>query len=105
MIRFPREKLNRWWGVVAAATAGQVYAGVSQAQTSKAAVKSVESAIAKQDEAANQLKAEQEVASQQATAAISERRKRILKGSQSIYSSPLGIAGQATTAKKVLLGQ
>lgn len=44
-----------------------------------------------------------EVAAQTAQAKVTEK-KRAMARSRSIYSSPAGLAGEATTAKKYLLG-
>ena len=46
------------------------------------------------------------IAKAQATAqAVTTAKKRAASRSRSIYSSPLGIAGEASTAKKTLLGE
>ncbi len=43
--------------------------------------------------------------SQQTASAAAEAKKRAASRSRSIFSSPLGIAGEASTIKKTLLGQ
>jgi len=108
MFRATHEKLNRWSAVGAlflgSQVAAQVYSGVSTVKAQKETKKATEAAIARQDEAAANLKAEEQAAAAQAEAKVAERRKRVLSGSKSIYTSPLGLAGQAQVAKKTLLG-
>jgi hypothetical protein len=48
-------------------------------------------------------KAAQELAGSQAMASVTNK-KRAIARSQSVYTSPLGVAGQANLAKKTLLG-
>ena len=74
--------------------------GVSQANQAKKATE----AAAQQQAAANAaLTTAQDTASSQAQAALSAKRAAA-SSSQDVYTSPLGLSTQATTARKSLLG-
>lgn len=80
--------------------------GVStQVQTAHDLKKSASSQAAEAAKQAAGLKNAQAVASSQAQAALAQKQRRMLSGSQTIYTSPLGASGLASTVRKVLLGQ
>lgn len=88
----------------AAAIGAAAAPAVMASQQTKEIKKATEN-VAQQNAAAIQsAKDAQASASSQAQAAM-ESRKRAMAGSQTIFTSPLGIAGSATTARKTLLGQ
>lgn len=79
-------------------------AGTPQAETRRS--EAVASDIAGANVAAvAEVQAAKEGAAAQAKAAISERRRRVTSGSQTVYTSPLGLSGGASLARKSLLGQ
>lgn len=99
------------WGLIIKGAAVLVGAGAAgssvqqSTQSRKAAKSSAEGAVQRQQKAATALKEAEEGASAQAQARITERKRRVTSGSKSIYTSPLGIAGEANLARKTLLGQ
>lgn len=76
--------------------------GWQQRQDSK---KATEEMIAANQSAQAKVQETQKTATTQAAAAQSERRKRMLSGSQTIFTSPLGVGSTASVARKILLGQ
>jgi hypothetical protein len=66
--------------------------------------KAIASNKAEAKSAADNLALAQKTAASQAAAQITAK-KRARAGSRSVFTSPLGLAEQATTAKKTLLGQ
>jgi uncharacterized membrane protein (DUF106 family) len=70
----------------------------------KAANKQAEEAARRNAAAIQEVKDAQSSASTNAQESLMNR-KRAMSRSQTIYTSPLGISGQATTARKTLLGQ
>ena len=97
---------NRQYDPVTAAIliTGAVTAGVSykQGQDQRKAIKNAQAdATARNDKALADAQAAKDIAGQQAQAAIDSRKRA---STQTIFTSPLGIAGQANTAKKMLLG-
>lgn len=89
-------------GTAAAAVAMPVV----QAKEQTKSLKSAMNQATEQNQAAIQeVKDAQANASNQATAAIETRRRRAQSGSQTIFTSPLGISGSAAVARKTLLGQ
>lgn len=92
---------------VAATVAIVASAGATVYQTQqakKSAKNAAADADAKQKAALKQLQDEQASASSQAQAAIQARRARIAS-SNTIFTSPLGLAGTAQVARKTLTGQ
>jgi len=115
-------------GIGAAATAGAAATGVGAATAvgagiAGAAAYGVKSVVDSSKNQANALKsslsslqtksaAEQAKAraaaaqaSSQAAATVQDKQRRIRSASQTVYTSPLGIGGMASTAKKYLLGR
>jgi len=84
----------------AAAVGSQVYTSRAQAGQAK---KAAAHQASQQKKAAQDLKDSQAASAAQAQAAIDAKRRR-MAGSESIYTSPLGIAGTADVARKTLLG-
>jgi hypothetical protein len=89
-------------GVAAVGAGTSLYQGQQARKDAKSAAADAD---ARAKAAANELKESQAAASSNAQKALEERRKRQIAGSQSVYTSPLGIAGSADVARKVLLGQ
>jgi hypothetical protein len=52
-----------------------------------------------------EVKQADSMAGEQAQAAVIEKRRRVAAGSRTVYTNPLGISGQASVARKTLLGQ
>ena len=93
--------------VLAIGGAGAAVAGSALSASSKSAKASANAAAdadARAKAAANELKQSQAAAARQAQEALNARRRAQIAGSQSIYTSPLGIGGQADVARKTLLG-
>jgi len=93
--------------VLATAGAGVAVAGSALSASSKSAKASANAAAdadARAKAAANELKQSQAAAARQAQEALNAMRRAQIAGSQSIYTSPLGIGGQADVARKTLLG-
>lgn len=85
------------------ATAASIGTSVSAANSQKKSAKGAAEEAARQNNAAIQsVKDAQGIASSQATESI---RRRTNAMSQTVYTSPLGLGTQASTAKKALLGQ
>lgn len=99
-----------WMGVAAgAAIVGGAGAMVgSQMSANNKAVKSSNAAAAEAQQrnqaAIAEVKSAQSNASTQAQASITAKRKAMAR-SQTVFTNPLGIADQASTAKKTLLGE
>ncbi len=90
--------------LAATATAGAVIAGPSVYNTisaTNAAKKAANQASDANAAAIKNLQDAQSTASNQAMASVSKRRSQY---SQTVYTSPMGLNEQATTAKKLLLG-
>jgi hypothetical protein len=66
-------------------------------------VESQDQLVAKETAAKDELAKSQQTADAQAKATVNQK-KMAFAQNQTIYTSPLGISGQADTAKKVLLG-
>jgi uncharacterized protein (DUF2147 family) len=80
--------------------------GLSESNKERKMAKSASEAAASRQAAAEQsLQQAQETASAQASARVDEKRKRARSGGSTIFTSPLGAAGTATTARKKLLGE
>jgi hypothetical protein len=89
----------------AAATAA-VGTSLYGSSAQKTASKKAADAAQQQNAAAVQsVKDAQGSASTTAQSTLADVTKRVRQSSQTIFTSPLGIGGQASTAKKVLLGQ
>lgn len=83
----------------AASAGASIYSSNQQAKASKQASE----AAAQQNSAAIQaVKDGQNNASTNAAATI---KKRVSSASQTVYTSPLGLSGEASTVRKTLLGQ
>lgn len=93
----------------AIAAGGAVYQAKEQSKAAKKATSASEDAMARQAAAAKELQdkmaAGEASAAAQAAQQIEQRKRRVLSGSKSIYSSPLGLAGTANVARKTLLGE
>ena len=88
--------------VIGAAAAAGTGMSISATHQQKKAAKSAAAGAEKaNNEAIAQVKAAQNTASTQAVESI---RKRTSAMSQTVYTSPLGLSGQAEIAKKTLLG-
>ena len=85
-------------GATVAATASSISSGQQQAKASKQAAADAQ---AQNAAAIQSVKDAQSSASTKASDSI---KRRVASASQSIYTSPLGLTGQAETSKKVLLG-
>ena len=59
----------------------------------------------RQQAAQKKLRQAQETASAQASARVEQQKRRARSGGQTIYTSPLGIGGTASVARKKLLGE
>jgi len=79
--------------------------GITGQTATKAMKEAAESADIRAKQAAKEMADAQSSAASQAQEAINERRRRAISGSQSIYTSPLGISGTANISRKYLLGQ
>lgn len=89
-------------GVATAAAIGTTVANTqAQAKASKQAASQQQAQTNTSIADLNQAK---DAASTVAQASLATK-QRLRAGSQTIFTSPLGISGQATTAKKTLLGQ
>lgn len=87
-----------------ATAAGTISSGVQASKQAKSANSAANDALLKNAAAVQSVKDAQTNASTQAQSALDTRR-RSMAGSQTIFTSPLGLTQQATTAKKTLLGQ
>lgn len=85
-------------GAIAGA-ASTIYSGIQQQKQAK---KAASDASAQNTAAIQNVKDAQANASNQAQAIL---KKRAISATQTVYSSPLGISGQASTSKKMLTGQ
>lgn len=83
----------------AVTTASQIYSARSQAKSAQSAAEGARADAAKQ---ISDLKQSQAAAAGLAQNAI---RRRVLSRTKSIYTSPLGIGGVASVARKTLLGE
>ncbi len=94
----------------AAALLGAAAYGGTKIAQNQAAKKAKSSSTAIQDQqamnrqAVAEAKAVETTATQQATSAVASKKRSRVR-SRSVYTSPLGIGGQANVAKKALLGQ
>lgn len=86
-------------GASAIATGASVYQGQKQATASK---KAAEAANSANNEAIAKVQAAQKTSSEQAVNTI---KRRTASMSETIYTSPLGLTGQADVSRKTLLGQ
>lgn len=85
----------------AAASVGtSIYQGNKQTRQIKNAAADAEK---RNNEALAAAKADQDTAASQAQAQVDAKRRR-LSSNETIMTNPMGIAGQAKTAKKALLG-
>jgi regulator of protease activity HflC (stomatin/prohibitin superfamily) len=84
--------------VVVAGTS--VYTGEKQANAIKKAQGAAED---RNNRALAEAKAAQETAAEQAQNQI-ENKRRLIAGSKTIFTSPMGLADQSTMTKKTLLG-
>ena len=87
--------------IAGAGVATSVVSGIQQADQSK---KAQNAAQAAQDKAIGDLQTAQQTASTQAQNALQAKRAAATQ-SQDVFTSPLGVGGQAAVAKKQLLGQ
>jgi hypothetical protein len=85
----------------AAATTASVHQSNMARKSAKSAA---EAQVSREKAAAENLKQAQETASSRAQAIVDKKRRVLSRAGNTIVTSPLGIAGQATTAKKRLLG-
>jgi len=94
-----------WLGIgagAAAIAAPAVVPLITSKKEIKAAGKAADDVRDKADREAVALKNAQASASSQASQAV---RKRAASRTQTVFTSPLGLSGQAATAKKRLLGE
>ena len=95
--------------VGAAAIGSSSYQGAKSRTASKKTADAAESAnsaaIKRQDDAAAKLESDQASAAAQASSNMAQRKRRVIAGSKSVYSSPLGLSGSANLARKKLLGE
>jgi len=92
------------WVFAIAAVAEGAYSITNSVQQGNQAKKAGEAASNAQAQATLDLQNSQATASSQAQAALNAKRQAA-SASQDIFTSPLGITGQASTARKQLLGQ
>jgi len=93
-------------GAVVAGTTAMAGASVySASKQSKDAKSAAAQADARAKAAAAELKGSQDAAASQAAESLRARKAAQIAGSQSVYTSPLGIGGTAEVNRKTLLGQ
>jgi hypothetical protein len=91
--------------IIAGAAVGSAgYSIYSANQQMKASKQAASDLDARSQQAVADLKTEEANASTMAMNAIQARRSRMIAGSSTIFTNPLGIAGMAETSKKTLLG-
>jgi hypothetical protein len=86
-----------WLGI-----AGEMYEDMTTGAENEAK-NAIENTNAANAKAISDAKMAQETAATQAQASVTDK-KRAIARSRSVYTSPLGLSDQATTAKKTLLG-
>jgi hypothetical protein len=85
-------------------TGEDMYKGITGQTAAKQMKEVSDEAAAREQKATAELQASQATASSQA-AEVLKKRKAISSKSTNIFTSPLGLSGTATTARKTLLGQ
>jgi hypothetical protein len=91
-------------GAIIVSTIATSAVSTANATAQKKAIKNAQNDMnAANDKAIADAKAAQEVAGSQAQAQVDARRRRVADNS-TIWTSPMGLTDQATTAKKSLLG-